>query len=281
MDLLQGYSSSSDSEVDLGSAADTEDINLPPVPEAITDRYSIAPNILKFTEDIESMRFVSPFKIKDFQANKGKWSSFLFIEYKPSLTERDKLLQNITKFNRMNQTRNPELQEFEPLHISPLGVAAPLHISLSRNILFEDINEREHFYNLLSQKLAPMPQFLVQFEDKVNIVTAKEKSRLYLTLDVAKPVKTQYIVPIMTAIEKSLVDSGIKDAKSFLLDPKYAHMSIADIKFAQGPTVDEYQPQDATNIRDTPCVYENTPVFLASGIKYNRNRQVLTIPLQK
>lgn len=283
MDLLQGYSSESDLETRESESESQLELEseLPPVPETIIDRYSIPPNTLNFTENIESMRFTSPFKIKDFQASKGKWSSFLFLEYNPSLAERNNLLYNITKFNEENLANVPGLQKFEPLHISSLGVAAPLHISLSRNILFDDATERDQFYHSLSKRVAPMSQFLVQFEDRLKILTAREKSTLYLTLDLAQSVKEQCISPIMAAIEESLVETRLKTPRSYLFDSQYAHMSIATIKNAKGPTIDEYQPQDSSTSRVTPYIYSNTPVFYASAIKYNRNRQILTIPLQK
>ncbi|KAL3237710.1 phosphoric diester hydrolase RNJ42_00697 [Nakaseomyces bracarensis] len=277
MDLLQGYTSESDTEE---SEIETVD-ELPPVPDIVSDKYSIPPNTFNFTEDIESMRFTSPFKIKDFKANKGKWSSFLFIEYKPSLTERKILTQAITDFNSVNLSRNPNLQGFQPLHVSTMGIATPLHISLSRNILFDDASERDQFYHSLRQKLAQMPQFLVQFEQNLKVLTAREKSTLYLTLDLKDSVKKQYIVPIMDAIEQSLRETRISDPKSYIFDPEFAHMSIADIKSAQEPAIEEYQPKHSRTSRVTSYIFDNTPIFYALAIKYNRNRQILTIPLKK
>lgn len=259
-------------------------IKLPPIPSSVYDKYQIPPNTDKYIECTDNGMSLGAIKGSDvFKRNIGKWSCFLYIEYRPSSTEREMISKTLSQFNQSWQKKLPGTDIFEPLHYTTLGVPVPLHISLTKNIPFDSETQRDRFYNILVPKVAQLRQHLVQFEDTLRFYGSPQTTSVFLGYNVAQSVKDNIIKDITDNIESALIDSGLSESDKMVTVPSFSHMSIAKLSNAPKDILDKVGYADsnqmAKQIQDYLEISPNQqPVFYVSSIKMNKNRELLTIP---
>ncbi|CAI6807827.1 ANM_collapsed_G0037150.mRNA.1.CDS.1 [Saccharomyces cerevisiae] len=113
--------------------ADSTD--LPAIPDSIILKYHIPPNLQKYEhQDMNMSRF---------------WRSFTYFEWRPTPAIHRQLQKIICKyketFMKQEYTNPYQLVDFDPLFISHLGAPKPLHVSLTRSLLFETEEQRHVF----------------------------------------------------------------------------------------------------------------------------------------
>lgn len=200
------------------------------LPSEILDKYCISPNVGKYEYARESdMRGVN-FAV-------GRWSSFVFIETRPSPRQQallDAVLQGANK--RLGHVSSMLAPAFNPLHVSELGSPLPLHVSLTANFDFGSVRELDNFAKMLQVEMLqnfPAGPLEVTFSPRLRVYDNIEHSSLFLALDVAAEVKSRSISRLCTLISESLDfcrshepmkrDAERSSAWSF----ENAHLSIA------------------------------------------------------
>jgi hypothetical protein len=149
--------------------------SLPPLPASFQDLY--ATNVRTATKDDPNLHGGRKRQVAHVE---GHWPTHVYLEWYPKADE-TRLLQKMI-------TRIPgSLTKVHSLLQSDLGVALPLHISLSRTLSLQT-KEREDFLARLkaSVKDAGINAFDIVF-DRVGWYPNHERNRWFLSLGAAKP----------------------------------------------------------------------------------------------
>ncbi|CUS25150.1 LAQU0S28e00584g1_1 [Lachancea quebecensis] len=200
------------------------------LPSEILDKYCISPNVEKYEYALGSDMRGANFAI-------GKWSSFVFIETRPSRRQQSLLDAILHKASaRLGHTSTMLAPVFNPLHVSELGSPLPLHVSLTANLDFGSARELDTFAKMLQIEVLqnfPAGPLDITFAPRLRVYDNIEHSSLFLALEVAAHVKSRSISRLCTLITESLdfcrshEPSQRDAARSSAWSFENAHMSIA------------------------------------------------------
>ncbi|CCK71305.1 phosphoric diester hydrolase KNAG_0G02480 [Huiozyma naganishii CBS 8797] len=271
MDALKdNYSSSSDNDTESESSVDvressgtaTEKLLLPRVPSEIAGKYHIEPSVSKYAMKMHLL---------------GRWTSFLYLEWKPSTAERYDLARYISQYNRwLAREFSGQRIVFEPLFHTELGSPRLLHVSLSPNLYFNDDKERDRFFETLRESVNrsnTVKPFHLKFDTQPAVLFSKQQDAAFLALKVSKE-SLPALNSLSSVIEEALKGvspSGNTYGNFFAKFSKTAHMSIAKTKrsILQDPEITAGPP------------YEYSPIttFSADSFNLDKNRSYITIKL--
>lgn len=251
MDLLQGYSSESDSESRTGSESE-EPNSLPELPVKLLDKYHIAPST-----NLE----MNANRLKGFL-----WTSFIYLDWR--LTSRDRRIftEYVIKCN--NQCK-PYGIEFKPLFYSDFGTPLNLHVTLSPNLQFSSEQTRNLFFSTLQETLknSHIASCQVPLQRGAMLLRAPEGHSTFLTLPVDPLALQEYILPLHNAVASTCKAMDITLSPSFSISK--SHVSLAR-------TWAEVPPKLSTILPPLDChlaIPEN------HRVQYDRNRESLTLHL--
>ncbi|SCV04540.1 LAMI_0H16952g1_1 [Lachancea mirantina] len=218
MELLQSNYTNNSSSSGSEDENSGETIRSEPLPKPfeVFDKYQITPNVKKYITNAE-MNFT-----------KGRWTSFVFIEFRNNATQRaalDKLLP------RINELLRPVDVEFKSLYTSELGSPQPLHISLSSNIEFSTSAELDRFSRMLTVELRQKltKGFDVAFGPQLRVHANSDKTALFLTMECVDTVRCNQISLISSVVHEAVDYCAAEEPNSKnmgKLDPALAHMSV-------------------------------------------------------
>ncbi|SCU87031.1 LAFA_0E04280g1_1 [Lachancea sp. 'fantastica'] len=183
-------------------------VDLPALPSALLDKFHVSPNIEKLTAQshelqVQQQPMNSLAKISTTQA--AKWTSFAFLEMRPTVQQR-RILDKLTcEIAAQLQQRRGGLY-FQPLHMSDLGSPLPLHVSLSANLEFGTAAEVDAFEQMLRIEVfqrIPGP-FQVDFEPFLKVYENAAKDALFLALGVRNEQKNGPLRQLWQAVHESL-----------------------------------------------------------------------------
>ncbi|EJS42721.1 YLR132C [Saccharomyces arboricola H-6] len=246
--------------------------NLPAIPDSVILKYHIPPNIQKYEQQDMSMnRF---------------WRSFMYFEWRPTPTVHRELQQIICKYKKTfmehASTNLNQLRNLEPLFLSHLGAPKPLHISLTRSLLFETEEQRQVFIQeirngLQDNKMAP---FTLEVSPYPKLYISERANALFLGLPVSERTSSTHLSPFTTIIEKALRKSGISNYQQLIVSLRDLHISIA---IAIGPSkvaLRRYKRLNETieahMLLDGDFTYQ--PSFLVDSLYCDENRHSIKIP---
>ncbi|QLG74498.1 hypothetical protein HG535_0G03810 [Zygotorulaspora mrakii] len=263
--------SDSASEVALVEEAKSEKTNtLSPLPTSIIEKYHLRPDNI----------------MKPLRTTAKNWSTFIYLEWRPTSAERSLLSKMIMSLNKACQDADLSAARrlsFHPLHLSALGSPLPLHISLSQNVTFVNEQQRDRLYAIISKKIKQskiIEPFRVKFEPKYQLLASNRTNVVFLTLPLTSEVKRNEISNICAAITDAFKDvfPNFTDAElqNISINTEFAHLSIAQaVNVPQSTT--QYLPLLQSHI---PTRNRFEPIeFNISSIKYDKNREVLNIPI--
>ncbi|SCV00078.1 LAME_0G07382g1_1 [Lachancea meyersii CBS 8951] len=264
---------------------ETEDSENEPVlqhlPDQVLDKFHISPNIGKYTQnEMNSVARLSATRA-------AKWTSFAFIEMRPTVQQRRTLDELTLKL--ATKLQRPGL-EFQPLHISDLGSPLPLHVSLSANVEFSTAAEVDAFAQMLQievlQRIAG--PFDVAFEPCLKMYENAERDALFLALDLEPELKNGPLFQLWQAVRESLDfcrrsehdqdDSNAVSTRTWGHDR--SHMSLAKSFCAKASYSSTIVDELNTVLADTPVdpAILDTLKFQCRGIKLTKQRSNLWIP---
>ncbi|QHS74869.1 phosphoric diester hydrolase [Saccharomyces paradoxus] len=285
--LSADYSSSdgSDTESESGNKAKIEiehteetsiqradSTDLPEIPDSIILKYHITPNLQKYEhQDMNISRF---------------WRSFTYFEWRPTPAIHRQLQKIICKyketFMKQGYTNPFQLADFDPLFISHLGAPKPLHISLTRSLLFETEEQRHIFIQeirngLQNHKIAP---FTLQICPYPKLYISERANTLYLGLPVSEHSNRTQLSPFKMIIGKALQKSGISNYQDLIVSRQCLHISIAIASNPSKATLKRYQLLNesigALLLLDNEFTYQ--PELLVNSIYCDENRRSIRIP---
>ncbi|KAH7123680.1 U6 snRNA phosphodiesterase Usb1 [Dendryphion nanum] len=161
---------------------------LPPLPSAFHDLYSA--NARTSNTDNPALHGGRKRAIPHVE---GNWPSHLYLEWVPSRTESDQLLnliysvqEAIASANALRSNPLP-IPDITPSLLSPLGAPLPLHISLSRTLQIKT-EDRDDFLDTLTSSLrkSGVRPFEAQLTS-LKWVPNYERNRWFLVLGIEKP----------------------------------------------------------------------------------------------
>lgn len=286
-DYSSSSSSSSDSDSESGKEAEIQTeptkkarrqregcIDLPAIPESVLSKYHIAPNLQKYEQQDMNM---TPF-----------WRSFVYCEWRPTPEIRRELQQIIFKYNKIfmkqNSTDPYQLAELSPLFLSNLGAPKPLHISLTRTLLFESEEQRHTFIQeirrgLQNNKFQP---FTLEVSPRPKLYMSEKANALFLGLPISKCSSSTHLSSFTPIIENALQKSGILNYEQLIVSPSSFHMSIAMTSHPSRATLQNYQQlnevTEAIMLINNELTYQ--PPVLINSIYCDENRHSTRIPFQ-
>lgn len=283
MDLIAAnYAESSEGESDSSSDLKVQVKNtqeeeegvavLPSLPTEILDKFHIAPNISKFTNE---MSLASNFTIK-----KGFYSSFIYLEWRPTKLYRQLVFKHINDYNlafkELHNTHSN--QQFVPLHMNELGSPLPLHVSLSQNLIFHSEAQRDSMLTALQTRISTqnIPTFAIEFEPSPIILSSHLNNAMFLTYSVQEEFKKTVLKQIQDAIHESLKEAfpNRNIEKKYELDNQSLHMSIAQMCNVPSYLMKHYHKSTVKPFQDF-----SLPTFQVDKIKCDKNREVFNIAL--
>lgn len=280
MDLLaQNYESSgsdTDSEGTEPSLETPKETTLSRLPAEIAEKYNLQPSLPK----------VGIMSVKGSLRALESWSTFIYYEWRPNRLDRMRLMKIVSEVNDFCQKGPVPFAgqlRFEPLHISSLGAPLSLHISLSQTIAFDREADRNALFESLQEKILNSDQikpFDMEFRPELRILPSYSKGTVFLTLVVDPEIKTRQIKPVNKIIQEALAENFPlklpQEIESLTCMPSTAHMSIGLATNLTNSTLNNLNflntllpaNKDASNIG-----------FQVKSLKFDKNRQVLSIPL--
>lgn len=155
---------------------ETPATNLPPLPASFQDLY--ATNVRTATKDDPSLHGGRKRQVAHVE---GHWPTHVYLEWYPRANETQLLQDMITRTTGSSSVKVQSLLQ------SDLGIALPLHISLSRTLSLQT-NGREDFLTRLKSLVgdAGIKSFDVVF-DRVAWYPNHERKRWFLSLGAGKP----------------------------------------------------------------------------------------------
>lgn len=250
--------------------ADSTD--LPAIPDSIILKYHIPPNLQKYEhQDMNMSRF---------------WRSFTYFEWRPTPAIHRQLQKIICKyketFMKQEYTNPYQLVDFDPLFISHLGAPKPLHVSLTRSLLFETEEQRHVFIQemrngLRNNEIAP---FKLQICPYPKLYISERANTLYLGLPVSECPNKAQISPFKTIIAEALQKSGISNYQDLIVSRQNLHVSIAIASNPSKATLKRYQQLNETMgallLLNNDFAYKLE--FLVNSIYCDENRHSIRIP---
>lgn len=279
MESIAANYSSSGSESESESERDSEQESalenrslLPRLPNAIIEKYHIGPDCT----------------MKSVNAGTKFWSTFIYLEWRPSRVERSVLSDMLMEFNSKCQKTNLSVHHdlvFKPLFLSSLGSPLPLHISLSQSITFASEQERDTLHRNLLRNVTESDNchpFRITFESFYQILASPRSNALFLTLPVSSKLRKKQFSDLCCVIRDSFKETFPKITEKELQDisikPEFTHMSFAQALNVQKRTMDYL----ALLQMELPMTNKHaTFEFPISSLKFDKNRQVLSIPLKR
>ena len=249
-------------------------IDLPAIPESVISKYHITPNLQKYEQQDMNM---TPF-----------WRSFVYCEWRPTPEVRRELQQIIFKYTKTFTEKNSsdpyQLAELSPLFLSNLGAPKPLHISLTRSLLFESEEQRHIFireirHGLQNNKFAP---FKLEVSPHPKLYISERANALYLGLPISERSSRTRLSSLKPIIENALQKSGIPNYQQLIVAPCSFHISIAIARYPSRATLQRYQQLNeimgAIMLINNDLTYQ--PTVLINSIYCDENRQSTKIPFQ-
>lgn len=229
MEHLQGYDS--DSDTDTSDTSSTPAISTA-APTELLAKYHIKP----------AFKIIHTMKASKF------WTTFLYIEYRPTQHLRHQWTHYL---------RAAGLDTLvEPLYFTALGSPNPLHVSLSENIQFHERDKRQEYIDNLTTALTDTEPFQLRF------ASVPKWLGLYLVLPVERNKALQDLIDRIAAVHSRL---GVPYSKDFF--QAQAHMSIAKWK---------------THPRDTSVPpFTALPTVECDGIRYDLDRSSMKLPFHQ
>ncbi|QLL31961.1 hypothetical protein HG536_0C01290 [Torulaspora globosa] len=276
MDSIAANYPSDESDSDSGEVQLSLEAPLARIPAEVIEKYKLEPNTSKY-EDMS---------LGGLRAGSQRWCTFLYYEWRPSRLERAQLMQIVTRINDFCQKGNMALTRqlhFEPLCLSPLGAPLSLHISLSQSIVFEREAERELLYDKLKERIrsaSRLKSFTMKFQPTLELLPSFGKDTLFLALPVSAALKSTEMASINNIIHEAAAETFPgktgKEIQGLTCMPATTHMSIAlaanvpksvleNLNFIS--TLLPMELEDAASFE-----------FPVSGLKFDKNRQILSIP---
>lgn len=258
MDQIALNYSSSDSDSETNAL---QEDTLPELPDEVLDKYHLAP----------SSKMNS--RVRGF-------NSFVYLEWRPSKMQRMYLTRLLMDFQAQCRRSGVNILQglkLEPLQVNALGSPEPLHVSLSRNLEFENQFQRNAFQDLLGSRLSSyhLDPIEIEFESKFQVLDSRFKDRVFLTLPVASHQRSHWFKAAYQVLWDSLAEvwPHCSDAQivSMLCPPESVHMSIAQ---AYGITASEI----AIWIESVEPL-EPLPRWKATDLKLDKNRESIKLPL--
>ncbi|CEP63207.1 phosphoric diester hydrolase LALA0_S07e04874g [Lachancea lanzarotensis] len=295
MELLEDqYPSDNESEEEVTTYTR---IDLPALPSALLDKFHVSPNIEKFTQQQPHRPQMNHLFTRVPATTQGvKWTSFAFIEMRPTLQQRQ-ILDKVT-CQIAGQMQRHGLS-FQPLHMSDLGSPLPLHVSLSGNLEFGSAAEVDAFEHMLrievlQQMAGP---FQVDFEPSLKVYENVGRNALFLALGVKSEQKNGVLRQLWQAVHESFDfcrrndpagdnsvsthESDISSRSQQSSGHERSHVSIARAFSFQGPVFDPNASTSVRQIDELNRVLEATPIdptllqaltFECTGIKITKQR---------
>ncbi|OAL55925.1 hypothetical protein IQ07DRAFT_557802 [Pyrenochaeta sp. DS3sAY3a] len=170
-------------------ASSTSTASLPPLPAAFHDLY--ANNARVSTSDDPALHGGRRRAVPHVD---GNWPSHVYLEWIPSQTEADSLhalihhIQDIVgQQNAAQKKKNMSVPELIPSLTSELGVALPLHVSMSRTLQIKT-EDREAFVESLQSAVRKSSVRVFYFTfSGLKWVPNFERNRWFLALSIKKP----------------------------------------------------------------------------------------------
>lgn len=229
--------------------SDQSDIETPSAQEQTSSVHEET-KVVEPSTELLSKYHIKPSLKKVNQMNANKfWTTFLYIEYRTS-TQWRLQLNDYLRVNSLNKW-------VEPLYFTSFGSPDPLHISLSGNIQFHDLNKRQLFVKNLTQSSRNMEPFNLELEsipkifDSHLVLLVKQNDCLHKLINELQIVADKFKIPY--------------DADNFHTN---AHLSIAKIvkRIPQG-----------TSLTPLPQL----PIINCNSLKYDLDRSSMSIPFKK
>ncbi|CCD26032.2 phosphoric diester hydrolase NDAI_0G02550 [Naumovozyma dairenensis CBS 421] len=286
----------------------TNDDQLPPIPDSILNKYHIEPNLAKYDIEQTSPSQNKSTKVMYLRSSQRKldqfWQAFIYLECKPTRGDRQFLSQIISTTNNnaklhTSMTNNGTALKFSPLYRSKLGSPQNLHVTLTPNIPFASEALRDSMLQVLSDKInkCKIRPFVLEFESAraCKLLRSVVNDKLFLALDVKEEIKRNQLMEIHEIIDETLKkvipeyysQSWKNRAKDFYLNN--AHMSLAESNTVPSRMVKDFKKlQDLLSYNNNPkncndgdketIQEENNLSFQIRTLKVDIDRQTLTIP---
>ncbi|CAI4035060.1 hypothetical protein SMKI_12G1980 [Saccharomyces mikatae IFO 1815] len=246
--------------------------DLPAIPDSVISKYHITPNLQKYElQDMHIGRF---------------WRSFTYFEWRPTPAIRRQLQQIICEyketFMKQEYTNLSQLPDFDPLFISHLGAPKPLHISLTRSLLFETEEQRQTFIHeihngLQNHRISP---FTLEICPYPKLYISEQANTLYLGLPVSGRCNRTHLSPFQTIIGEALQKSRIPDYQELIVNLHSLHISIAVASKASQVTLKRYQQLNETMgalmLLNNKSAYQLE--LFVNSINCDENRHSIKIP---
>ncbi|QLQ82368.1 hypothetical protein HG537_0H01300 [Torulaspora globosa] len=279
MDLIAVNYPSDDSDSDCDERELSLETKLAPIPVEIIEKYKLEPNTSKY----ETMSLVG------LRSVPQRWCTFLYYEWRPNRVERAQLMQIVTRINDFCQKGSIKLTRqlhFEPLCLSSLGAPLSLHISLSQLIVFEREADRELLYDKLRERLRTetrLGPFTMKFEPRLKLMPSFAKDTLFLVLPVNAALKSKEMVCINTIIQQAIAETfpgkSSNEVQALTCMPATTHMSIglaANVPKSVLENLNFISTLLPMELQDT-----ETFQFQVTSLKFDKNRQILSIPFAR
>ena len=256
------------------SEDNSDDEKLPAVPDSILDKYHIGPSINKKNSNQDNSSMNIKFPVKSF------WNTFIYLEWRPTMRDRQQLFKLVTYYTDVFK-RNKVPVKIKPLYWSDLGSPRPLHISITSNISFNNVNHRDKLLEKLQNEIenSNIKPFEMTFNEKPKFLRSYSNPTIYfLVLDIETEIKKNYIIHLHRIVEKCR--EGLNCNILFNLDVLQSHMSIAEVHMKRDSNLPDIDTLNQI-IEDESASNVNIPSFEVNAIKFDKNRQSLSIRLPK
>lgn len=276
MDSIAANYSSEDSDSDSDGIERSLEPPLARIPSEVIEKYKLGPNTSKY----EAM------SLRSLRAGPQRWRTFLYYEWRPNRLERAQIMRVVTKFNDVCQNGNVNLVKdlhFGPLCLSSLGAPLSLHISLSQSIILETEAQRDLLYENLQRRIrnaSDVSPFTMKFDPTLRLLPSYGKDTLFLTLPVEPSIKSKEMASINRIIQEAasetFPDRSQQDIEGLSCMPATTHMSIAMTANVSKTVLDKlsFVPL-LIPMKQEDAVFE----FPITALKFDKNRQILSIPL--
>lgn len=265
MNLLQ-------SKYDSSSEDSSDDDRLPAIPSSVLDKYHIGPSFTSANSNKEK----SAMSIKS--SAKSFWNTFIYLEWRPTTKDRQQLFKLVTYYTETFK-RNGFPMKIKPLYWSDLGSPRSLHVSITSNISFNNVENRDRLLERLKVEIekSNIKPFEMNFNEKPKLMTSFSNPKIcFMVLDIETEIKKKYIIQLYKIIEKC--KEGLDATPLFDLDILQSHMSIAQVYSKDNSLFPEIETLNQI-FEDEPASNVKIPSFEVNTVKFDKNRQSLSIRL--
>ncbi|CCH58195.1 hypothetical protein TBLA_0A03990 [Henningerozyma blattae CBS 6284] len=195
------------------------------IPSSITSKYHFPP----------SLNYINH-KNCDNMRQRTVWSTFIYLEWRIAKSERIRLHSLI---NQVCKDKNLPYS-FTPAFFSDLGAPLPLHVSLTRNIEFHSIEQRDLLKASLEKHMHSIEPFTLEFLPLFELYRAHYRSGLFIGFPVSFDCKVKQIEPLINQIGHAMKDVNILDYSKYLINPSTAHVSLGQALNLSQSKLEEY-----------------------------------------